>query len=107
MFLKAPLAFAWGAALVVALPGAARAQLVGQVFANASGGATNNVFRAPDTEPMLIASDEFTSLRAGLQATYTERRSDQSLAYSYAGTFYATHSDADIQSHDLGWRLHV
>ncbi len=107
MFLKAPLAFAWGAALLVALPGVARAQLVGQVFANASGGATDNVFRAPDSEPMLIASDEFTSLRAGLQGSYSGRRSDQTLAYSYSGTFYATHSDADVQTHDLGWRLHV
>ncbi len=107
MFLKAPLAFAWGAALLVALPGAARAQLVGQVFANASAGATNNVFRAPDTEPMLISPDAFTALRAGLQGAYTGRRSDQTLAYSYSGTFYATHSDADVQTHDLGWRLHL
>jgi hypothetical protein len=106
MSLKAPLAVAWGAALL-ALPAAAQAQMVGQLFANASEGATNNVFRAPDSDPMLIASDTFTSVRGGLQAGYTGRKSDQTLAYSYAGTFYATHSGADVQSHDLGWRFHV
>jgi hypothetical protein len=86
---------------------AAHAQLAEQVFANVSGGVTNNALVAPDSEPTQIVPDAFTAVRAGLLAGYTGRRSDQTLAYAYSGTFYASHPQGDVQSHDLGWRFHV
>jgi hypothetical protein len=104
---RARLAGASAAALLVALSGAAHAQLAEQVYANASGGATSNALSAPDNMPALIQPDEFTAVRAGLQATYIGRRSDQTLAYAYAGTFYATYQGGDMQNHDLGWRFHT
>jgi hypothetical protein len=107
MSATAPAAGALGAALLLALSGSARAQLLGQVAANVSGGATDNALLAPDSAPAMIASDAFTMVRASVQAGYDGRRSEQTLGYAYTGTFYADHPQADGQNHDVGWRLHA
>jgi hypothetical protein len=94
-----------GAAAFALLAGpAARAEVGAQAIANVTGGATNNPLLAPDGGPAL-GLDEFTAVRASLQGQLRGRLVDQILAYTYSGTFYATHTEANSQGHQLLWSL--
>ncbi|MFL5307352.1 MAG: hypothetical protein ACJ8F1_19195 [Polyangia bacterium] len=81
----------------------AQAQLDGAAVANVAAGATNNPLSLDDTFPK--NNDEFTFIRAGLQARYVGRRSQQALSYTYGGTFYAETKAANTNAHDLLWAL--
>lgn len=97
-----------GMILAVALTGSpsARAQLATLATANVTEGGTNNALYAPDGDPTL-GPDAFTTVRVSLQEIYQGALHDQGLAYTYAGTFYVVHPQADGQTHDLLWRLHA
>lgn len=96
-----------GAAALALLTGrAARAEAVAQAVANVTGGATDNPLLAPAGGPG-IGLDEFTTVRASLQGQYRGQRSDQALTYTYAGTFYATQTEANSQAHLLMWSLNA
>jgi YD repeat-containing protein len=91
-------------ALLAAAP--ARAQLDAAAVAQVTGGATTNPLLAVDDSPA-VGFDEFTIVRAGLRARYVGPRAEQRLGYSYTGTFYASHTEANGQAHELAWTLHA
>src|SRR4051812_15278374 len=83
--------------------GPAQAQLDGAAVANVAAGATNNPLSVEDGLPK--SNDEFTLIRAGGQGRYLGRRVQQTLSYTYAGTFYAQTTAANTNAHDLLWAL--
>ena len=83
--------------------GPAQAQLEGAAVANVAAGATNNPLSVEDGLPK--SNDEFTLIRAGVQGRYLGRRNQQTLSYTYAGTFYAQTTAANTNAHDLLWAL--
>lgn len=83
--------------------GPAQAQLDATAVANVTAGATNNPLSVEDGLPK--TNDEFTIVRAGVGARYVGPRNQQTLSYTYAGTFYVQTTAANAQAHDLLWTL--
>ncbi|HLK93689.1 MAG TPA: hypothetical protein VKZ18_27605 [Polyangia bacterium] len=97
----------WGLAASLVLAGSARGgELMGLAAANVAEGITNNALSAPDGSSA-VGADSFTIIHASLSATERGPLHDQGLAYTYMGTFYATHSVADAQTHSLYYYLNA
>ncbi len=95
------------AALAVVAPAPARADESVATTLTASGGWTDNVLSAPNepgpTDPS-IESDAFTQLSPGIVFSQESRRLLQVATYTFSANLFASHSEANSYSNQLGWQ---